>query len=60
MQLMTMILIWLVLAQMSNPPEAAHLGLHYPDKYMLTFDFNVWYHKMFKSQYNSWLRFLFD
>ena len=22
-------------------PEAAHLGLHYPDKYMLMFDFNV-------------------
>ena len=23
------------MAQMSNLPEAAHLGLHYPDKYML-------------------------
>ena len=25
---------------MSNLPEAAHLGLHYPDKYLLMFDFN--------------------
>ena len=48
-----------MLVQMSNLSEAAHLGLHYPDKYMI-FDFNVWYHKKFKSQYNSWPRFLFD
>ena len=47
------------MAQMSYLPEAAYLGLHYPDKYMLTFDFNVWYHKKFKGQYNSWPRFLF-
>ena len=56
-QRMTYILIWLVLAQMSYLHEAAHLGLHYQDKYMLTFDFNVWYHKKFKGQYISWPRF---
>ena len=26
---------------MSYLPEAVHLGLHYPDKYMLLFDSNV-------------------
>ena len=30
---------------MSYLPEVAHLGLHYQDKYMLMFDFNVWYHR---------------
>ena len=54
------ILIWLVLAQMSYLPEAAYLGLHFLDKYMLMFDFNVWYPKKFRSQYNWWPRFLFD
>ena len=39
---MTYILIWLVMAQMSNLPEAAQMGLHYPDRYMLMFYFNVW------------------
>ena len=34
-----------MLVQMSNLSEAAHLGLHYPDKYMLMFDFNIGYHK---------------
>ena len=37
---------------MSYLTGAAHLGLHYPDKYMLLFDSYVSYHKKFKSQYN--------
>ena len=42
-QLMTLILIWLVLAQVSNLHETAHLWLYYPDNYVLMLDFNVWY-----------------
>ena len=54
-QLMTEILICLVLVQTSYLPEAAHLGLHYPDKYNYVdvFDFNVWYHKSSKVNSNQ-------